>query len=79
MVKRAVGTKACLLGKAVTCYYLRQDNFLEVMIIKTVPKIIVICGEAHRLSLISNDYSSSPCIYFLTESISTGLCGSLDK
>lgn len=32
MVKRAVGTKACLLGKAVTCKYLRQDNFLEVMI-----------------------------------------------
>nr|XP_043620666.1 protein ENHANCED DISEASE RESISTANCE 2-like isoform X2 [Erigeron canadensis] len=30
MVKRAVGTKACLLGKAVTCHYLRQDNFLEV-------------------------------------------------
>ncbi|KAG6493827.1 hypothetical protein ZIOFF_048830 [Zingiber officinale] len=29
MVKRAVGTKACLLGKAVTCKYLRQDNFLE--------------------------------------------------
>lgn len=32
MVKRAVGTKACLLGKAVTCRYLRQDNFLEVII-----------------------------------------------
>lgn len=31
MVKRAVGTKACLLGKAVTCKYLRQDNFLEVV------------------------------------------------
>lgn len=30
MVKRAVGTKACLLGKAVTCKYLRRDNFLEV-------------------------------------------------
>ncbi|KAH9654565.1 START domain-containing protein [Citrus sinensis] len=30
MVKRAVGTKACLLGKAVTCRYLRQDNFLEI-------------------------------------------------
>ena len=30
MVKRAVGTKACLLGKAVTCNYLREDNFLEV-------------------------------------------------
>jgi len=30
MVKRAVGTKACLLGKAVTCNYLRQDNFLEI-------------------------------------------------
>lgn len=29
-VKRAVGTKACLLGKAVTCNYLRQDNFLEI-------------------------------------------------
>lgn len=32
MVKRAVGSKACLLGKAVTCKYLRQDNFLEVTI-----------------------------------------------
>ncbi|KAG8087562.1 hypothetical protein GUJ93_ZPchr0010g9380 [Zizania palustris] len=30
MVKRAVGTKACLLGKAVACNYLRQDNFLEI-------------------------------------------------
>ncbi|KAG8367537.1 hypothetical protein BUALT_Bualt16G0082200 [Buddleja alternifolia] len=30
MVKRAVGTKACLLGKALTCNYLRQDNFLEI-------------------------------------------------
>ncbi|CAL5374341.1 unnamed protein product [Camellia sinensis] len=30
MVKRAVGTKACILGKAVTCEYLRQDNFLEI-------------------------------------------------
>ena len=30
MVKRAVGTKACLLGKAVKCKYLRRDNFLEV-------------------------------------------------
>ncbi|XP_038700660.1 protein ENHANCED DISEASE RESISTANCE 2-like isoform X2 [Tripterygium wilfordii] len=30
MVKRAVGTKACLLGKAVTCKYLRQDNFFEI-------------------------------------------------
>ncbi|CAO2822540.1 unnamed protein product [Amaranthus hypochondriacus] len=30
MVKRAVGTKACLLGKSVTCSYLRQDNFLEI-------------------------------------------------
>ncbi|CAN1172280.1 Protein ENHANCED DISEASE RESISTANCE 2-like [Linum perenne] len=30
MVKRAVGSKACLLGKAVTCKYLRQDNFLEI-------------------------------------------------
>eukprot|EP00250_Pteridium_aquilinum_P004269 c14493_g1_i1 orf=975-3260(-) len=29
-VKRAVGTKACLLGKAVTCHYFRQDNFLEI-------------------------------------------------
>lgn len=33
MVKRAVGTKACMLGKAVTCRYLRQDNFLEVKLI----------------------------------------------
>lgn len=31
MVKRAVGTKACLLGRAVTCRYLREDNFLEVV------------------------------------------------
>ncbi|KAG0553541.1 hypothetical protein KC19_12G018800 [Ceratodon purpureus] len=30
VVKRAVGTKACLLGKAVTCNYLREDNFLEI-------------------------------------------------
>lgn len=30
MVKRAVGTRACILGKAVTCRYLRQDNFLEI-------------------------------------------------
>ncbi|OAE20171.1 hypothetical protein AXG93_194s1020 [Marchantia polymorpha subsp. ruderalis] len=30
MVKRAVGTKACLLGRAVTCRYLREDNFLEI-------------------------------------------------
>ncbi|KAA8522910.1 hypothetical protein F0562_009333 [Nyssa sinensis] len=30
MVKRAVGTRACLLGKAVACKYLRQDNFLEI-------------------------------------------------
>ncbi|MFS7935240.1 putative protein ENHANCED DISEASE RESISTANCE 2 [Helianthus anomalus] len=30
MVKRAVGSKACLLGKAVSCNYLRQDNFLEI-------------------------------------------------
>jgi hypothetical protein len=30
MVKRAVGTKACLLGRAVTCHYLREDNFLEI-------------------------------------------------
>ncbi|KVH88316.1 hypothetical protein Ccrd_024152 [Cynara cardunculus var. scolymus] len=30
MVKHAVGTKACLLGKALTCSYLRRDNFLEV-------------------------------------------------
>ncbi|KAI5063230.1 hypothetical protein GOP47_0021777 [Adiantum capillus-veneris] len=29
-VKRAVGTKACLLGQAVTCRYMRQDNFLEI-------------------------------------------------
>ncbi|KAL8115938.1 hypothetical protein AgCh_022436 [Apium graveolens] len=29
MVKRAVGTKACLLGKEVTRRYLRHDNFLE--------------------------------------------------
>ncbi|KAH9296787.1 hypothetical protein KI387_028469, partial [Taxus chinensis] len=30
MVKRAVGTKACILGRAVSCSYLRQDNFLEI-------------------------------------------------
>ncbi|XP_028760833.1 protein ENHANCED DISEASE RESISTANCE 2 [Neltuma alba] len=30
MVKRAVGTKACLLAKAVNCKYCRQDNFLEI-------------------------------------------------
>ncbi|XP_051150527.1 protein ENHANCED DISEASE RESISTANCE 2-like [Andrographis paniculata] len=30
MVKRAVGTKACMLGKAINCKYLRQDNFLEI-------------------------------------------------
>ncbi|XP_039059992.1 protein ENHANCED DISEASE RESISTANCE 2-like [Hibiscus syriacus] len=30
MVKRAVGTKGCLLGKAVSCKYFRQDNFLEI-------------------------------------------------
>eukprot|EP00246_Nothoceros_aenigmaticus_P012192 TRINITY_DN3653_c0_g1_i3.p1 TRINITY_DN3653_c0_g1~~TRINITY_DN3653_c0_g1_i3.p1 ORF type:complete len:725 (+),score=125.57 TRINITY_DN3653_c0_g1_i3:628-2802(+) len=30
VVKRAVGTKACLLGKAVTCHYLREENFLEI-------------------------------------------------
>ncbi|CAN6448053.1 unnamed protein product [Victoria cruziana] len=30
MVKRAVGTKACLLGRAVTCKYIRQQNFLEI-------------------------------------------------
>ncbi|KAK9912735.1 hypothetical protein M0R45_036581 [Rubus argutus] len=30
IVKRAVGSKACLLGKAVSCKYLRQDNFLEI-------------------------------------------------
>ncbi|KAE8713998.1 leucine-rich repeat receptor-like protein kinase TDR-like [Hibiscus syriacus] len=43
MVKRAVGTKACLLGKAVACKYFRQDNFWsfidlldEVFLIPTV-------------------------------------------
>ncbi|KAE8683473.1 glutathione S-transferase GST 38 [Hibiscus syriacus] len=30
MVKHAVGTKAFLLGKAVSCKYFRQDNFLEI-------------------------------------------------
>lgn len=29
-VKRAVGSKACLLGQAVTCRYVRQCNFLEI-------------------------------------------------
>ncbi|TYH94816.1 hypothetical protein ES332_A12G064900v1 [Gossypium tomentosum] len=36
MVKRAVGTKACLLGKAVTCKYFRQDNFLESVMITSM-------------------------------------------
>ncbi|KAI3933655.1 hypothetical protein MKW92_053266 [Papaver armeniacum] len=39
MVKRAVGTKACLLGKAVTCRYLRQDNFLEIDVILVHPRL----------------------------------------
>eukprot|EP00249_Psilotum_nudum_P018130 c26651_g1_i2 orf=256-1899(+) len=30
VVKRAVGTKACLLGRAVNCSYHRQGNFLEI-------------------------------------------------
>ncbi|XP_024522558.1 protein ENHANCED DISEASE RESISTANCE 2 [Selaginella moellendorffii] len=30
VVRRAVGTKACLLGRAVTCHYYRKDNYLEV-------------------------------------------------
>ncbi|KAI3701560.1 hypothetical protein L6452_26738 [Arctium lappa] len=30
IVEHAVGTKACLLGKALTCNYLRRDNFLEI-------------------------------------------------
>ncbi|CAH1449660.1 unnamed protein product [Lactuca virosa] len=30
MVKRVVGSRACLLGKVVSCNYLREDNFLEV-------------------------------------------------
>ncbi|KAJ7523493.1 hypothetical protein O6H91_18G051900 [Diphasiastrum complanatum] len=30
VVKRAVGTKACLLGRAVTCHYLQEHNFLEI-------------------------------------------------
>ncbi|GBG71577.1 hypothetical protein CBR_g8993 [Chara braunii] len=30
VVKRAVGTKAVLLGKAVTCSYYCQDNYLEI-------------------------------------------------
>ncbi|CAN1318641.1 Protein ENHANCED DISEASE RESISTANCE 2 [Linum perenne] len=29
LVKRAVGNKACILSKTVSCKYLRQDNFLE--------------------------------------------------
>eukprot|EP00850_Spirogloea_muscicola_P000115 SM000001S04517 [mRNA] locus=s1:651473:659263:- [translate_table: standard] len=30
VVKRAVGTKACLLGQAVTCRYHRHQNYLEI-------------------------------------------------
>ncbi|XP_024530767.1 protein ENHANCED DISEASE RESISTANCE 2 isoform X2 [Selaginella moellendorffii] len=30
VVKRAVGTKACLLGRAVTCHYIREDNYFEI-------------------------------------------------
>ncbi|KAI5083436.1 hypothetical protein GOP47_0003179 [Adiantum capillus-veneris] len=30
VVKRAVGTKACLLGRALTCNYHSGDNFLEI-------------------------------------------------
>lgn len=30
VVKRAVGTKACLLGRALTCKYFSEDNFLEI-------------------------------------------------
>ncbi|XWS72590.1 hypothetical protein CRYUN_Cryun02cG0052900 [Craigia yunnanensis] len=41
MVKRAVGTKACLLGKAVTCKYFRQDNFLEAKEDEELPQYIL--------------------------------------
>lgn len=30
VVKKAVGTKACLLGRALTCKYFSEDNFLEI-------------------------------------------------
>eukprot|EP00250_Pteridium_aquilinum_P016191 c22992_g1_i1 orf=435-2675(-) len=30
MVKRAVGTKACLLGRALTCNYHSENNYLEI-------------------------------------------------
>lgn len=30
MVKRAVGTKACILGKALKCTFTKGANFLEV-------------------------------------------------
>ena len=45
MVKRAVGTKACLLGKAVTCNYLRKDNFLEVNF--NLELFPLVCGSEH--------------------------------
>jgi hypothetical protein len=44
MVKRAVGTKACLLGKAVTCKYLRRDNFLEVKLPKYFSIVLPVLG-----------------------------------
>ena len=55
MVKRAVGTKACLLGKAVTCKYLRQDNFLEVIYSQQPLLLLPICFS----------FRLSPCRFYL--------------
>ncbi|TXG74582.1 hypothetical protein ES288_1Z031200v1 [Gossypium darwinii] len=52
MVKRAVGTKACLLGKAVTCKYFRQDNFLESVMITSMLSLHILMfrlPNAHKL------------------------------
>ena len=58
MVKRAVGTKACLLGKAVTCNYLRKDNFLEVLqstiFSFLMPMLTVSVSPLHQRSLFLN-------------------------
>ncbi|XP_052199680.1 protein ENHANCED DISEASE RESISTANCE 2 isoform X2 [Diospyros lotus] len=51
MVKRAVGTKACLLGKAVSCKYLRQDNFLEAKEEAELPEYILGTVRLNRVKL----------------------------
>ncbi|KAK3033197.1 hypothetical protein RJ639_036989 [Escallonia herrerae] len=51
MVKRAVGTKACLLGKAVTCNYLRQDNFLEAKEERELPEYILGTVRLNRVKV----------------------------